>query len=108
MVSFGCTLLIIAAMPSLPWATAACVLAGLVDGPVFAATLTVRQRESPPERLGQVNTTGGSLKIGSAAIGAALTGALAAPLGAVGLLMAMAACYFAGAALGLLLLIRRR
>jgi MFS family permease len=107
MVGFGCALLIIAAMPSLPWAIAACVLAGLVDGPVFAATLTVRQRESPPERLGQVNTTGGSLKIGSAALGAALTGALAAPLGAVGLLMAMAACQFVGAALGLLLLIRR-
>ena len=48
---------------------------------MFAATLMLRQRESPPDRLGQVNTTAGSLKIGASAVGAALTAASAAAIG---------------------------
>ncbi|TNY37817.1 MFS transporter [Thermomonospora catenispora] len=108
MVAFGLALASIVAAPSPSWALAGFVLAGVFDGPVFAATLTLRQREAPADRLGQVNTTGGSLKIGSAALGAALTGALAAPLGAVGLLLAIAACQLLGAAAGALLLLRGR
>ena len=101
---FGASLAAVAAAPSPPWAMAAFVAAGLSEGPVFAATLMLRQRESPPERLGQVNTTAGSLKIGASALGAALTAASAGALGAVGLILAIAGFQFAGALAGLLLL----
>ncbi|TDC70180.1 MFS transporter [Actinomadura sp. GC306] len=104
LVAFGASLAALAAAPSLPWATAVFVVAGVCEGPVFAATLMLRQRESPPERLGQVNTTAGSLKIGASAVGAALTAASAAAIGPVGLVLAIAGFQFAGAAAGFLLL----
>lgn len=104
LVAFGASLAALAATPSMPWATAAFVAAGVAEGPVFAATLMLRQRESPPDRLGQVNTTAGSLKIGASAVGAALTAASADALGPVGLVLAIAAFQFAGALLGHLLL----
>ncbi|GGU01500.1 hypothetical protein GCM10010208_26570 [Actinomadura livida] len=104
LVAFGASLAALAVAPSLAWATAAFVVAGVSEGPVFAATLMLRQRESPPERLGQVNTTAGSLKIGASAVGAALTAASAAAIGPVGLVLAIAAFQFAGAAVGLVLL----
>ncbi len=81
LVAFGASLAALAVAPSLPWATAAFVAAGIAEGPVFAATLMLRQRESPPDRLGQVNTTAGSLKIGASAVGAALTAAAADAVG---------------------------
>jgi MFS family permease len=108
MVAFGAALAAIVLAPNLPWAAAGFVAAGICDGPVFAATLTVRQREAPADRLGQVNTTGGSLKIGSAALGAALTSMLADHVGATGLLLGMAALQLLGALLGALLLIPRK
>ncbi|MDT0614556.1 MFS transporter [Streptomyces lancefieldiae] len=101
LVGFGTALAALAAAPSLPWAWTVCVLAGLAEGPLFAATLLLRQRESPPDRLGQVNTTGGSLKIGASAGGAALTGVFAGKLGADGLMLGIAAFQFTGAALWL-------
>ncbi|TYC18905.1 MFS transporter [Actinomadura syzygii] len=104
LVAFGLALASLAVAPSLAWATVAFVLAGVCEGPVFAATLMLRQRESPPDRLGQVNTTAGSLKIGASALGAGLTAASAAAIGPVGLVLAIASCQFAGAAAGLLLL----
>lgn len=104
MVAFGLSLIAIGLSPALPWAMALFVVAGICDGPVFAATLTVRQREAPPERLGQINTTAGSLKIGAAALGAAATGALADHVGVLGLLIGMALLQFAGAAVGAFLL----
>lgn len=104
LVAFGASLAALAVTPTLAWATAAFVVAGICEGPVFAATLMLRQRESPPDRLGQVNTTAGSLKIGASAIGAALTAASAAAIGAVGLVLAIGAFQIAGAAVGLLLL----
>ncbi|TYK50506.1 MFS transporter [Actinomadura decatromicini] len=104
LVAFGLALASLAVAPSLAWATVAFVLAGVSEGPVFAATLMLRQRESPPDRLGQVNTTAGSLKIGASALGAALTAASAAAIGPVGLVLAIASFQFAGAAAGLLLL----
>lgn len=104
LVGFGASLAAVAAAPSVPWAVAAFVAAGVCEGPVFAATLMLRQREAPPERLGQVNTTAGSLKIGASALGAALTAVSAGALGADGLLLAIAACQFAGAVLGVVLL----
>ncbi|MBE1532510.1 MFS transporter [Actinomadura algeriensis] len=104
LVGFGVSLAAVAVAPSVPWAMAAFVLAGLAEGPVFAATLMLRQREAPPDRLGQVNTTAGSLKIGASALGAALTAVSAGTLGADGLVLAIAACQLAGAALGVVLL----
>ncbi|MQY05225.1 MFS transporter [Actinomadura macrotermitis] len=108
LVAFGTALALLAVVPSLPWAMAAFGAAGVAEGPVFAATLLLRQRESPPERLGQVNTTAGSLKIGASAVGAALTGAFADAAGPIGLVLGIAACQLGGAALGLLLLRRGR
>lgn len=105
--AFGASLAASAAAPTLPWAMAAFGAAGLVEGPVFAATLMLRQRESPAGRLGQVNTTAGSLKIGASAVGAALTAASADAVGPVRLVLAIAGFQFAGAAAGLLLMKNR-
>ncbi|CNE69237.1 enterobactin exporter EntS [Mycobacterium tuberculosis] len=107
LVAFGAALAALAVAPSLPWATAAFVAAGIAEGPVFAATLMLRQRESPPDRLGQVNTTAGSLKIGASAVGAALTAATAEAVGPIGLVLGIAAFQFVGAAAGFVLLRRR-
>jgi MFS family permease len=97
LIAFGVALVAAATATTLVWCTVCFAVAGACDGPAFAATLTLRQRESPAARLGQVNTTGGSLKLGAAALGAALTGALADRAGAVGLLLTMAALQLAGA-----------
>ncbi|HEX2317156.1 MAG TPA: MFS transporter [Thermomonospora sp.] len=105
MVAFGLALAAIGLAPNLPWALALFVIAGICDGPVFAATLTIRQREAPPDQLGQVNTTGGSLKIGAAALGAALTATLADAAGPIGLLLGMATLQLLGATAGTLLLV---
>jgi MFS family permease len=108
LLAFGAALAAVASAPSAAWAMAAFGAAGLAEGPVFAATLMLRQREAPPDRLGQVNTTGGSLKIGASALGAALTAACADAVGPVALVLAIAALQFAGAASGWILLRRRR
>lgn len=102
--AFGGAVALVCLAPSQPWALLCFLLVGLAEGPLFTATLMLRQREAPPERLGQVNTTGGSLKIGGSAVGAALTGAFADEVGAIGLLLAIAACQLIGALVGLLLL----
>jgi MFS family permease len=65
-------------------------VAGLIDGPLFASTLTVRDREAPPEVRTQVFTIGAGLKVTAGAAGAALAG-LAAGAGAAALLLAVAA-----------------
>jgi MFS family permease len=66
-------------------------LAGLADGPSFAATLSVRQRLSPPDRYAQVSATGASLKTGAYALGAASVGLLTGALTARELMLAIAA-----------------
>lgn len=56
---------------------AAMLVAGIADGPQLAAVFAVRHREAPEQSKSQVFTTGASLKITAAAIGAALAGYLA-------------------------------
>jgi MFS family permease len=55
----------------------AMLVAGLADGPQLAAVFAVRHREAPERHRSQVFTTGASLKITAAAVGAALAGGLA-------------------------------
>ncbi|MCS7483191.1 MFS transporter [Umezawaea endophytica] len=52
------------------------LLVGLAQGPTLTSIITARQRYTPPSLLGQVSTTGASLKIGAFAVGAAVGGAL--------------------------------
>lgn len=59
---------------------AAAVLTGAADGPQLSALLRIRHRDTPEEVRGQVFTTAASLKLGGAALGAALCGALASTL----------------------------
>jgi MFS family permease len=66
-------------------------LAGLADGPSFAATLSVRQRLAPPDRYAQVSATGASLKTGAYALGAASVGLFTGLLTARELMVAIAA-----------------
>jgi MFS family permease len=55
----------------------AMLVAGLADGPQLAAVFAVRHREAPERSRSQVFTTGASLKITAAAVGAVLAGQLA-------------------------------
>lgn len=79
---------------------AAAVLIGTADGPQLSALLRIRHRDAPDGVRGQVFTTGASLKLGGAAIGAALCGLLASALPGA-MLVAMAAelaalaCFYA-------------
>jgi len=52
------------------------VLVGIAEGPKLTSIITTRQRYTPPSLLGQVSTTGVSLKIGAFAVGAAIGGTL--------------------------------
>lgn len=56
----------------------AMLIAGIADGPQLAAIFAVRHREAPERSRSQVFTTGASLKITAAAVGALLAGHLAA------------------------------
>lgn len=56
----------------------AMLIAGLADGPQLAAVFAIRHREAPERYRSQVFTTGASLKITAAAVGAVLAGGLAA------------------------------
>jgi predicted MFS family arabinose efflux permease len=87
--------------PSFPVALALVALAGLVEGPAFAATFATRQRWSPPPLRGQIFTTAASLKIGAFAVGAALAGPTLDRAGVGGTLLAVAAVQLLAVALGL-------
>jgi MFS family permease len=83
-VAFATTLVLAAAMLILAFAgnvivvLLAMLVAGIADGPQLAAVFAVRHREAPERYRSQVFTTGASLKITAAAVGAALAGGLAA------------------------------
>jgi predicted MFS family arabinose efflux permease len=86
---------------SFPVALLLVALAGLVEGPAFAALFATRQRYTPPGLRGQIFTTGASLKVGAFAVGAALAGPAVTVGGVGGALLLVAASQLLGAALGL-------
>jgi predicted MFS family arabinose efflux permease len=86
--------------PSFPVALALVGLAGLVEGPAFAATFATRQRWSPPRLRGQIFTTAASLKVGAFAVGAALAGPALDQAGVAGTLLLVGAVQLLAVALG--------
>jgi MFS family permease len=86
--------------PSFPAALVLVALAGLVEGPAFAATFATRQRWSPPALRGQIFTTAASLKLGAFAVGSALAGPVLARTGVGGTLVAVGALQLLAVALG--------
>lgn len=78
----GACLGALAATPGFGVALGVAVLAGIADGPLFAATLHIRQRAVPPDRYAQTAATAASLKTGAYALGAAVAGLLAGVLAA--------------------------
>jgi MFS family permease len=77
MAACGACLAALAAAPGFGPALGLAVLAGVADGPIFAATLAVRQRTVPLDRYAQTAATAASLKTGAYALGAAAAGLLA-------------------------------
>jgi MFS family permease len=75
-------------------------VAGMVEGPAFAATFATRQRWSPPALRGQIFTTAASLKLGMFAIGSALAGTALGVAGVGGILVAAGVVQLLGVALG--------
>lgn len=79
-IAFATTLVLAAAMLLLAFAdnailaVVAMLIIGLADGPQLAAIFAVRHREAPERSRSQVFTTGASLKITAAAVGAGLAG----------------------------------
>jgi MFS family permease len=86
--------------PSFPAALALVALAGLVEGPAFAATFATRQRWSPPALRGQIFTTAASLKLGAFAAGAAVAGPTLDLAGVGGTLVAVGALQLLAVLLG--------
>ncbi|HET7405812.1 MAG TPA: MFS transporter [Mycobacteriales bacterium] len=102
---FGAAMAGVGAAPSLVAALALVAVAGLIDGPVLAATLNLRQQLSPEHLRTQVFTTAASLKIGAFAVGSGVAGPVSGAVGSRGMLYLVAA----GQVLSLLtgLLVRR-
>jgi MFS family permease len=95
--------LVMAAWPlaaSFPAAVGLVALAGLAEGPAFAATFATRQRWSPPALRGQIFTTAASVKLGAFAVGSALAGPTLAWAGVAGTLVAVAAIQLLAVVLG--------
>jgi hypothetical protein len=80
------------------------VIAGTVYGPSLSATFDVRRRFTPARFLGQVFTTAASVKNGSFASGAAVSGAVVAGLGATETIALGAGIHLVGAVAGAVLL----
>ena len=97
---FGLAILAWPLAPSFPVALVLVALAGVVEGPSFAATFATRQRWSPPALRGQIFTTAASLKLGAFAIGAALAAPTVARGGVGGTLVAVGAIQLLAVVLG--------
>ena len=87
---FAMTLAAIALAPTFAIALVCAGAAGLIDGPLLAATLNLRQRWAPEWLRTQVFTTAASLKIGAFAVGSALAGPVSSAAGARGMLWIIA------------------
>jgi MFS family permease len=92
----------VALAPTLPLAMAGIFVAGALEGPVLASTLTVRELHSPDWMRTQVVTTAASLKFGAFAAGSALAGWLVAAHGPRAGLLMVAVFQVVGIGLGLL------
>jgi MFS family permease len=92
----------VAVAPTLPLALIGIFVAGALEGPVLASTLTVRELHSPDWMRTQVVTTAASLKFGAYAAGSAVAGWLVGAHGARAGLLMVAAFQVVGIALGLL------
>ncbi|HEX7147021.1 MAG TPA: MFS transporter [Actinomycetota bacterium] len=97
---FGLVLVAWPLAPSFPAALALVALAGLAEGPAFAATFATRQRWSPPTLRGQIFTTAASLKLGAFAIGSALAGPVLDRADVAGTLVAVGTIQFLAVGLG--------
>ncbi|MEV0677629.1 MFS transporter [Actinosynnema sp. NPDC050436] len=75
-------------------------VSGVAQGPTLTSTILARQRYTPAGLLGQVSTTGASLKLGAFAGGAALGGALEARVSTTSVILLVAAVQLVAAALG--------
>lgn len=91
----------IAAAPNLPVALAGIFVAGALEGPVLASTLTVRELHSPDWMRTQVVTTAASLKFGAYAAGSAIAGWLVGTHGPRAGLAMVAVFQVVGIGLGL-------
>jgi MFS family permease len=98
----------LAEAPSLPVALVLVALAGACEGPVVAATLTIREQLSPASMRTQVVTTAASIKFGAYAMGSAVAGHVVAAHGARAGVWFLAGAQLAGVLLGLLALKARR
>ncbi|MEJ2851991.1 MULTISPECIES: MFS transporter [unclassified Saccharothrix] len=78
------------------------LVAGLVQGPTLTSLITARQVYTPAALLGQVSTTGASLKLGAFAIGAAVGGVLVLRTGPAAVILLVAGVHLLAAALGVL------
>ena len=97
---FGLAILAWPLAPSFPVALVLVALAGVAEGPSFAATFATRQRWSPPALRGQIFTTAASLKLGAFAVGSALAAPAVARGGVGGTLVAVGAIQLLAVALG--------
>ena len=97
---FGLAILAWPLAPSFAVALVLVALAGVAEGPSFAATFATRQRWSPPALRGQIFTTAASLKLGAFAVGSALAAPTVAVAGVGGALVAVGALQLLAVALG--------
>ncbi|MFL6221724.1 MAG: MFS transporter [Actinomycetes bacterium] len=95
--------LVVVAWPLAPAFAVALVLvalAGMVEGPAFAATFATRQRWSPPPLRGQIFTTAASVKLGAFAVGSAVAGPVLELVDVGGTLVAVGAVQLLAVVLG--------
>ncbi len=74
----GVGMTVVALAPNAAIVVVGIAIVGLADGPEIAALFGIRHREAPDRLRAQVFSTGSSLRMTAAAIGAALAGVLAA------------------------------
>ena len=86
--------------PAFAGALVLVALAGMVEGPAFAATFATRQRWSPPPLRGQIFTTAASVKLGAFAVGSAVAGPVLELADVGGTLVAVGAVQLLAVVLG--------